>query len=254
MDGVDLDVEEPTTSLPGIVRLIVRLKADFGRGFIITLAPVATAMLEPPRPNPDFGTGRRREGIDAVWKATKGAGVGNLSGFSYAEVEMAVGSMVDWYNVQFYCGWGSLWPGRGRGGVEMYRAILERGGWDPRRVVVGTVTNTRNGAGWVPERVLRGSLAGMMGVAWEVCDARGWEVETVPFGGVMGWEYYNAAVQGGNRGLGLVEDEPWRWAGMIREVMESFGGEDTWDERATIWDGKFGEERVGIQERSGKWR
>lgn len=43
-------------SLAGIVRLIDRLRADFGAGFIITLAPVAAALVE---------------------------GGGNLSGFGY---------------------------------------------------------------------------------------------------------------------------------------------------------------------------
>lgn len=44
LDGLDLDIEEPT-SLPGTIRLIDRLRVDFGPQFIITLAPVATALL-----------------------------------------------------------------------------------------------------------------------------------------------------------------------------------------------------------------
>ena len=43
LDGLDLDVEEPM-SLNGIVRLIDRLRTDFGAEFLITLAPVATAL------------------------------------------------------------------------------------------------------------------------------------------------------------------------------------------------------------------
>ena len=43
LDGLDLDVEEPM-SLNGIIRLIDRLKTDFGPEFLITLAPVATAL------------------------------------------------------------------------------------------------------------------------------------------------------------------------------------------------------------------
>lgn len=42
-DGIDLDVEE-FMSIQGITRLITRLKEDFGTAFIISLAPVATAM------------------------------------------------------------------------------------------------------------------------------------------------------------------------------------------------------------------
>lgn len=55
LDGIDLDVEEPM-SLAGIVRLIDRLRKDFGAGFLITLAPVAAALVD---------------------------GGGNLSGFGY---------------------------------------------------------------------------------------------------------------------------------------------------------------------------
>ena len=43
LDGLDLDVEEEM-SLNGIIRLIDRLKADFGPDFLVTLAPVARAL------------------------------------------------------------------------------------------------------------------------------------------------------------------------------------------------------------------
>lgn len=43
LNGLDLDVEE-AISLGGIICLVDRLHADFGPSFIITLAPVATAL------------------------------------------------------------------------------------------------------------------------------------------------------------------------------------------------------------------
>ncbi len=46
LDGLDLDVEEEM-SLGGVIRLIDRLRVDFGPGFLITLAPVAAALLNP---------------------------------------------------------------------------------------------------------------------------------------------------------------------------------------------------------------
>src|SRR5947207_967920 len=49
LDGLDLDVEEDM-SLPGIIHLIDRLKADLGPSFIVTLPPVATALM-PGRPH-----------------------------------------------------------------------------------------------------------------------------------------------------------------------------------------------------------
>src|SRR5689334_16069715 len=78
LDGLDLDVEEPMT-LAGIVRLIDRLKEDFGAGFIITLAPVAAALMSE---RPEH----------------------NLSGFSYEYLEVMRGKQIAWYNTQFYCG------------------------------------------------------------------------------------------------------------------------------------------------------
>lgn len=73
LDGLDLDVEEPM-SLGGIVRLIDRLRADFGPSFLITLAPVAPALLDVRR---------------------------NLSGFDYEALEVMRGRDIAWYNCQF---------------------------------------------------------------------------------------------------------------------------------------------------------
>lgn len=140
LDGLDLDVEE-SMSLAGIVRLIDRLRADFGPEFLITLAPVATALL-PLQPH--------------------------LSGFSYFELEQQRGNEIAWYNTQFYCGWGDastpFW----------YDAIITSG-WKPEKVVMGLITNAALGAGYVPwhklEPVLRTlrsrypTFAGVMG--WE---------------------------------------------------------------------------------------
>ena len=110
-DGIDLDVEEPL-SLTGIIRLIDRLKADFSAQFIITLAPVAAAMQ----------------------------GKEHLSGFDYEVLEMMRGESVEWYNVQFYNGWGGL---EDFGGVD---EVLGRG-WGMGRVVVGVLTGEGLGGG-----------------------------------------------------------------------------------------------------------
>ena len=71
LNGMDLDVEEDM-SLAGIIRLIDQLKTDFGTDFIITLAPVATALQ-----------GKR-----------------HLSGFNYEDLEKAFGKKIAWYNTQ----------------------------------------------------------------------------------------------------------------------------------------------------------
>lgn len=191
LQGIDLDVEEPT-SLLGIIHLIDRLREDFGPsssstgGFTITLAPVATALIR---------------------------GYKHLSGFSYFELERLRAASIDWYNVQFYNGWGSLehdfpndisWP---RG---WYDQIVTREGWRPYRLVLGLLTNPRHG--------------GSGYVNWNVIARRlGELVERYPdFGGVMGWEYWEAVpevgvVEGGEE----EEDEShyWRWAWRMRWIL-----------------------------------
>ena len=116
LDGLDLDVEEEM-SLPGIIHLIDRLKADFGQSFILTLAPVATALMHE-RPH--------------------------LSGFDYKLLEASRGSSIAWYNAQFYCGWGGIHN------TDAYDEII-RNGWRPDKVVAGMLTNPKHAAsGYIP--------------------------------------------------------------------------------------------------------
>ncbi|KAL1837677.1 hypothetical protein VTJ49DRAFT_3527 [Mycothermus thermophilus] len=94
LDGVDLDIEE-RMSQGGVTRLIGSLRRDFGpgwrsgkkgmkKGFVLSMAPVATALLPGEQ-------GRH-----------------NLGGFDYSRLVKEVGSeAVDFYNAQFYNGFGS---------------------------------------------------------------------------------------------------------------------------------------------------
>lgn len=156
LDGLDLDIEEEM-SLWGVVRLINQLKDDFGSSFIISLAPVAPAM-EGLQPQPRW--------FPEGWRLTRT----NLSGFSYFELEEIMGPSIDWYNVQFYCGWGDLATS------EQYERIVAKG-WDPAKVVLGCTTNERSASGWIPEGVLAGTLLRCLNMFPN-------------FGGVMGWEYW----------------------------------------------------------------
>ncbi|KAI5924073.1 family 18 glycoside hydrolase [Camillea tinctor] len=145
LQGLDLDVEEPT-SLGGIVRLVDRLRGDFGPDFVLTLAPVATALLDPRR---------------------------NLSGFDYKALETMRGSQIAWYNAQFYCGWGDAH-------TPLLYEMCVACGWPPEKLVMGLVTTPDNGAGWVPFEVLGATLrmlrerfprfGGVMG--WEYFNGR----------------------------------------------------------------------------------
>ncbi|PHH61736.1 hypothetical protein CDD81_8028 [Ophiocordyceps australis] len=143
LDGIDLDVEEPM-SLPGIMRLIDRLRTDFGPDFIITMAPVATALVDVEK---------------------------NLSGFDYEALEVMRGAQIAWYNTQFYCGWGDLHTGS----TALYHLMLRKG-WPASKIVIGLVTNPDNGSGFVPWSLLHllltsinrshaGAFGGVMG--WE---------------------------------------------------------------------------------------
>lgn len=170
LDGLDLDAEE-AFSLSGVIRLIDRLKWDFGQNFLITLAPVATAMR----------------------------GEQNLSGFDYEALEKAFSRQIAWYNTQFYCGWGCMKS------TQEYDRLIARG-WPANKVVVGLVTNPDNCAGWVPDKPL-----------WETLTAL--RSKYPDFGGVMGWEYFNAMTEAD--GLG----KPWCWAQFMGKALQPLNSE-----------------------------
>ncbi|KAK8066735.1 glycoside hydrolase family 18 protein [Apiospora hydei] len=155
LDGIDLDVEE-AMSLGGVIRLIDRLRADFGPDFLITLAPVAAALLDVRR---------------------------NLSGFDYEALEVMRGSQIAWYNTQFYCGWGDAST------PIMYEMIVARG-WAPEKVVIGLVTNAENGAGFVPWELLRANLTLLKFQFRQFGGVMGWEYfNSSPGGKDKPWEW-----------------------------------------------------------------
>ncbi|KAL6882287.1 endo-N-acetyl-beta-D-glucosaminidase precursor [Trichoderma longibrachiatum] len=161
LEGMDLDVEQPM-SQAGISRLVARLRADFGSDFLITLAPVASALENS----------------------------SNLSGFSYAALQQAQGSNVDWYNTQFYSGFGSM------ADTADYDRIVANG-FAPAKVVAGQLT-TPEGAGWIPTSNLNNTIISLVSEYGQI-------------GGVMGWEYFNS-LPGGTA-------EPWEWAQIVTEIL-----------------------------------
>ena len=139
LEGIDLDVEEEM-SLSGIIRLIDRLKADFGPEFIITLAPVATALQGRP----------------------------HLSGFDYEALEIMRGGSIAWYNTQFYNGWGRLET------FIDYDAILRRG-WKPEKIVVGVLTDPGLGHGYIELEELKRTMAVLVQFYRGFGGVMGWE-------------------------------------------------------------------------------
>ncbi|KAJ6448144.1 glycoside hydrolase superfamily [Mycena sanguinolenta] len=103
-DGIDLDIEDDPITLNATVKLIRRLRADFGADFVITLAPVATAFT----------------------------GGTNLSRFSYTALEKQVGDDIAWYNAQFY--------GTSDLTTEPFDDVVSNG-WDPARFTIGMATS-----------------------------------------------------------------------------------------------------------------
>ncbi|KAL2174087.1 glycoside hydrolase family 18 protein [Thermothelomyces heterothallicus CBS 202.75] len=194
LDGVDLDVEEPM-SLRGAVRLVRRLRADFGPRFVISFAPVATALL---------GTGAG-EGTGTVTGTETGrrgrgrgrGGAGNLSGFDYRALERAVGREIAFYNAQFYNGFG------GMADTRLFDAIVGEG-WEPDRIVIGQLTSPENGGGFVGHERLARTVERLRRKHGEI-------------GGVAGWEYFNAVPGGSSR--------PWEWAESMTRILRPPGTE-----------------------------
>ena len=116
----------------------------------------------------------------ALWS---GQLIENYAEFSYEALEVMRGAKIAWYNTQFYCGWGDM------NTPLHYEAILARG-FPISKIVVGLMTNPGNGAGYVP----------IDNVAVVLPLLRR---KYPDFGGIMGWEYFNALPGG--------PDSPWEW-------------------------------------------
>ncbi|TCL65334.1 chitinase [Hydrogenispora ethanolica] len=145
LDGIDLDWEEwwevPYDPEQLFSQLISDLSERAGRKLIITMAPVARQ----------------------IWG--KGPGPPGL----YQKILENTRGRVNWFNVQFYSGFGSL-----QTPADYRRAI--RAGFEPHRLVAGSLTGPQAGEGYIDP----GSLA---------LTVRELAEEYPDFGGVDGWEY-----------------------------------------------------------------
>lgn len=167
LQGMDLDVEQ-SMSQAGIERLVSRLYTDFGADFSITLAPVASAMTSS----------------------------SNLSGFNYTtlaaeSLEPSGQEMIDFYNTQFYSGFGTM------NSPANFEAIVNYG-WDPTVIVAGQLTNPANGGGYTTIPTLNATVIQLMELYGTI-------------GGIMGWEYFNS--DPGDT------TAPWEWAQEMTEIL-----------------------------------
>lgn len=161
LSGMDLDVEEDM-SLNGIIRLIDRLRIDFGPSFLITLSPVASAMIP----------GRR-----------------HLSGFDYFRLEALRGHEIAWYNVQFYCGWADA--------SNMYHYdLMIAHGWSARKLVLGLSTAPSNAHGFVDLQRTRDVLKVLRAAYPDFAGVAGWEFfRSLPGGEGHEWAWAGIMAQ-----------------------------------------------------------
>lgn len=144
LQGMDLDVEQGM-SQAGITRLVTRLNADLGDDFIITMAPVASAL--------DNG--------------------GNLSGFDYETLAAAAVTtsgleMIDFMNAQFYSGFGSM------DSPADFESIVANG-WDPTVILAGQLTNPDNGYGYISTPLLNQTVIDLVATYGTIGGIMGWE-------------------------------------------------------------------------------
>ena len=156
LDGLDLDIEESVdVSVP--LRLLNRLYSDLGSDFLLTMAPVASALAS--------------------------SNGGDLSGFSYfdldsqATVSGTSTKLVSWYNTQFYSGFGDS------SSTGTYQSIIGQG-WDPSRVVMGVLDSSGDGSGFVGINTLKSTIQQLRAMYSN-------------FGGIDGWEYWDAGSSDG---------------------------------------------------------
>ncbi len=156
LNGVDLDVEEDM-SFAGIERVIDALRADFGPRFLITLAPVGTAL----------------------------SGGGNLSGFDYEQLYRDRGDDIAWFNAQFYNGWGSM------ADTRSFDDIIARGVVPEQKVVAGSLTDPANGgSGYVDITTLKSTLGKLVDRHPGFAGVAGWEYFNAQPGGTAApWEW-----------------------------------------------------------------
>lgn len=180
LQGMDLDVEQSMTQA-GITRLVERLRVDFGPGFEVTLAPVASALLP-------GGDGANLSGFDYATLAADLAAASTINGGGGGSNDS-----IAFYNAQFYNGFGSLAT------PADYEAVVQpqpppQWTWTTRKVLLGQVTAPSEGYGYVPPGTLNQTVVALR-------DHYG---PDQPLGGVMGWEYFDS-VPGGTAA-------PWQWA------------------------------------------
>ncbi|KAG9242895.1 glycoside hydrolase family 18 protein [Calycina marina] len=195
LDGLDVDIEEKVP-LSTPIRLLRRLAADLGPSFLLTMAPLATALSDE---KGDDLSGFSYQALDRL---------ATIPSITTTSLSTNAGTsndtkLISWYNAQFYGGYSRS--------TYMYDSIVYAG-IDPSRLVMGVTTSAAGYPnGFTP-------LKKLLGTVRELKEKYG-----NSFGGVSGWEYWDAG--SGDRDMGMqVGGEPWRWLQRVAKAVH--GAED----------------------------
>ena len=172
-DGIDLDIEDANPPSPrsihlnNTIRLIDRIRKDFGHDFLITLSPVASCL------------------------SSKCSSQDCISGFNYTALEQKRGKDIAFYNAQFYNGFGEVRT------PECYEDIVSNG-FIPEKVVMGVPSSpySTECSGWVPWDMLRKTLKTLKTKYPTFGGVFGWEYfDSEPGGQVAPWEWSQLMAQ-----------------------------------------------------------
>lgn len=187
--------------------LLQRLYADFGRDFILTMAPVATDLQPQER---------------------------GLGGFKYSQLDAQAtaadkphGKIINWFNTQFYNGWGDASSTVG------YNAIINHG-YDPSRVLLGVLDSPNDGG------------SGWKNISTYIQTINQLRANYPTFGDVVSWEYYDAGLgeQEGDtldafgevvQGNGTYHNDPWTWERSIGDIIYGTSAGPGWKPNMTDW-------------------
>lgn len=190
LDGIDLDIEldqaqqakDLTIHIDTVIRVIDRLRADFGPDFLITASPVMAEFVSP-TDDPDADPAP-----------------GGHYGVDVNELYRERGDDIAWFNMQAYCGHGMPTP-------DQYDEViryqnLKGAKIPPEKLVIAAITNRENctSGGWIPIDDLTAGLRELTG-------------DYPSFGGVAGWEYFNS--------LPGDVPQPWLWAARMRAALDA---------------------------------
>ncbi|CAK3898187.1 glycoside hydrolase family 18 [Lecanosticta acicola] len=182
IDGLNLDIEEQVVYQCPLA-LLQQLNKDFGPNFILTMSPVASE-LQP-----------------------SGSGLG---GFSYKTLDSKAtasskpaGKLINWFNAQFYNGWGDASSTSG------YTSIIKNG-YAANRVAMGILDSPNDGgSGFYPIATYQKTIKSLR------------STYGTSFGDVVGWEYWDAGIKDN-------DTYPYQWTQTIGTA--SFNKRDVEDE------------------------